>query len=159
MQRSEQSLAAERAAFLRRRGDDGRLLPGPIGSTKGKVPENYWCQCNPPTLQGNCTVCKQGWKDRGFPKLCLIDGTLYVEETLLPFSETPFVAGLLLTPSPASEPPAVPLHDDLRHGPLHDELAGHAPLLPFCRRRHHATATASAPRPSPLAGGRRLRAR
>ena len=26
------------------------------------------------------------------------------------------------------------------------------------RRRHHATATASSPRPSPLAGGRRLRA-
>ena len=134
MSRSEQSLAAERAAFLRRRGDDGRLMPGPIGPTEGKVPEHYWCQCDPPTLKGNCVTCKLGWKDRGLPKLCLVDGRLYVEGTMLPFSETPFVAGVRLMPPHASELPRQQPPDDRAEG----DRAGEPPFTePTTPSRSH----------------------
>ena len=84
----EQSQAAARAAFLRQRGPDGRMMPGPIGSTRGLVPYFYWCECEEPNLREVCDGCGRSWKQRGLPKLCAKDGVVYVEETMAIFDPT-----------------------------------------------------------------------
>ena len=60
-------------AVLQRRGEDGQVLPGKIGSVKDvEIPSDYYCKCR--QLKSSCSVCNEGWRQRSLPGLTLVNG-------------------------------------------------------------------------------------